>query len=117
MTESTAGPLAVLVSGGLDSAVLLGVEVSRRSAVYPLYVRCGLAWEEIEREYLGRFLAALPEPKPKPLVTLEMPVADLYGHHWSLTGKDVPGAASPDDAVYLPGATCFCYRRRNSGAI
>lgn len=32
-----------------------------------------------------------------------MPVADLYEYHWSVTGRDVPGADSPDDAVYLPG--------------
>jgi 7-cyano-7-deazaguanine synthase len=32
-----------------------------------------------------------------------MPVADLYAGHWSLTGRGVPGADTPDDAVYLPG--------------
>jgi len=34
---------------------------------------------------------------------LEMPVADLYGGHWSLTGQGVPDADSPDEAVFLPG--------------
>jgi 7-cyano-7-deazaguanine synthase len=37
------------------------------------------------------------------LVTLKLPLEDLYGDHWSLTGENVPDAASPDDAVYLPG--------------
>src|SRR5437764_237333 len=96
-------PLAVLVSGGLDSAVLLGSVVRHQPAVYPLYVRTGLVWEEAERERLGRFLSELPEPRPRPLVTLETPVADLYGDHWSLTGRGVPGAESADSAVYLPG--------------
>jgi 7-cyano-7-deazaguanine synthase len=32
-----------------------------------------------------------------------MPVADLYGEHWSLTGRGVPGQTSPDEAVFLPG--------------
>src|SRR3954464_3620227 len=96
-------PAAVLVSGGLDSAVLLGTAARRHPAVHPLYVRGGLAWEAVELEQLNRFLAALAEPTVRPLVTLEMPVADLYGEHWSLTGRDVPGAASPDEAVYLPG--------------
>jgi 7-cyano-7-deazaguanine synthase len=36
-------------------------------------------------------------------VTLDLPVADLYEDHWSVTGQDPPDAASPDDAVYLPG--------------
>ncbi len=96
-------PIAVLVSGGLDSAVLLGTAARRRPAVYPLYVRTGLAWEDAERDCLGRFLGELREPGLRPLVTLDLPVADLYGDHWSLTGHDVPGADTPDEAVYLPG--------------
>jgi 7-cyano-7-deazaguanine synthase len=103
MAHAENGPLGVLVSGGLDSAVLLGTAARRHPAVYPVYVRSGLAWEAVEREHLERFLAALAAPTLKPLVTLEMPVADLYGDHWSLTGRGVPGADSPDSAVYLPG--------------
>jgi len=34
---------------------------------------------------------------------LDQPIADVYGAHWSITGKDVPDAASPDEAVFLPG--------------
>ena len=34
---------------------------------------------------------------------LEAPAGDLYGDHWSLTGKGVPDADTPDAAVYLPG--------------
>jgi 7-cyano-7-deazaguanine synthase len=37
------------------------------------------------------------------LTILEQPVADLYGNHWSLTGRGVPGAETPDEAVFLPG--------------
>ena len=32
-----------------------------------------------------------------------MPLGDLYGNHWSTSGRNAPDAASPDDAVYLPG--------------
>jgi 7-cyano-7-deazaguanine synthase len=32
-----------------------------------------------------------------------MPVTDLYGKHWSLTGEAVPDENSPDEAVFLPG--------------
>ena len=103
MTTPTHAPLAVLVSGGLDSAVLLGTALREHAAVHPLYVRSGLAWEPAEQECLGHFLAELSSPALRPMVTLEMPVADLYGDHWSLTGRAVPGSAAPDIEVYLPG--------------
>jgi 7-cyano-7-deazaguanine synthase len=102
---STAGPatLAVLVSGGLDSAILLGEALRDAAAVHPLYVRHGLGWEEAELVHLRRFLEAVACPALRPLCLLQMPVADLYGAHWSLTGRDVPDADSPDEAVFLPG--------------
>src|SRR4051794_1724615 len=105
-TRNNADPadaLAILVSGGLDSAVLLAEACGQHPIVYPLYVRFGLAWEEVELAHLRRYLAALNTPTLAPLVVLEMPVTDLYGAHWSITGKDVPGADTPDEAVFLPG--------------
>jgi 7-cyano-7-deazaguanine synthase len=102
-----AGPLAVLCSGGLDSAVLLAEAVGAYPAVYPLYVRVGSYWESIEQEYLLRFLAAVAAPGLKPLTVLTQPVADLYGPHWSLTGKGVPALGSPDADCYLPGRNVF----------
>ena len=95
--------LAVLVSGGLDSAILVGEAVRAYPAVFPLYIRTGLLWEDTEREYLDRFLAAIRTPALKSLHVLDLPVGDLYGRHWSTTGEDVPGADTPDDAVFLPG--------------
>ena len=96
-------PLAVLVSGGLDSAVLLAEAVRVYPAVFPLYVRAGLRWEEVERAYLDRFLAAIRTPALRPLHVLDEPIADVYGTHWSVSGEGVPTAADPDEAVYLPG--------------
>ncbi len=95
--------LAVLVSGGLDSAILLAESLPRHSAVWPLYVRFGLFWEETELSYLRRFLGAVASPTLQSLTVLDVPVTDLYGEHWSLTGIDVPAAGTPDAAVYLPG--------------
>src|SRR5437016_2792901 len=94
---------AVLVSGGLDSAVLLGRSLDHHPTVHPLYVRSGLAWEQVELTYLRRFLAALARPALQPLVVLDLPVRDLYGDHWSVTGLGTPDAASPDEEFYLPG--------------
>jgi len=98
-----AAPLAVLASGGLDSAVLLAEAARACPAVHPLYVRTGLLWEPVELAHLERFLAAVRTPALRPLRVLEQPVADLYGEHWSLTGVGVPPAGGPDEDVFLPG--------------
>jgi 7-cyano-7-deazaguanine synthase len=95
--------LAVLVSGGLDSAILLAQALPHYPTVWPLYVRFGLFWEQTELHHLRHFLDAIRTPALRTLTILDMPVADLYGEHWSLTGTGVPSAGTPDDAVYLPG--------------
>jgi 7-cyano-7-deazaguanine synthase len=100
---AAADPLAVLISGGLDSAILLGESLRQHPAVHPLYVRTGLYWEEVELQHLRRFLDAVRGPALQPLQTLSLPVADLYDAHWSITGRAVPDAETPDEAVFLPG--------------
>jgi 7-cyano-7-deazaguanine synthase len=96
-------PIAILASGGLDSAILIGQQVQRLRHVQPIYIRTGLTWQEAELRSLQTYLAAIATPQLQPLVVLELPLADLYDGHWSLSGSGVPGAASPDEAVYLPG--------------
>ena len=100
MTRESA--IAVLASGGLDSCALLA-DLTRTHAVFPLYVKQGLAWEEAERAALERFVSAAASPNLHPVTTLPMPVEALYGRHWSVTGAGVPAAADPDEKVYLPG--------------
>ena len=34
---------------------------------------------------------------------MDVPIAPVYGSHWSVSGHDVPDDDTPDDAVYLPG--------------
>ncbi len=94
---------AVLMSGGLDSAVLCWELLRDFRRVTPIFVRSGLRWEAIELESLARFLAAVDLPALDPLVVLDEPVADIYGAHWSTTGQGVPAADTEDEAVYLPG--------------
>ncbi len=93
-------PTAILISGGLDSAVLLARELAKGKSVVPIYVAQGLLWENVELAALRRFLKAIRGPAP---VVFHMPIEDIYGHHWSRGGGHVPGAASEDSAVYLPG--------------
>jgi 7-cyano-7-deazaguanine synthase len=95
--------LAVLVSAGLDSAILLAEALDHHPRVHPLYVRSGLHWETAELRHLRRFLGALERPALAPLQVLDVPVGDLYASHWSLTGDKIPDADSLDDAVFLPG--------------
>ena len=97
-------PTAILVSGGLDSAILLADMVNHKfPKVWPVFVQCGLYWEKTELEYLRRFINAIKAPNLAELIILDVPVGDLYKDHWSLTGIDVPDVKSPDEAVFLPG--------------
>jgi 7-cyano-7-deazaguanine synthase len=104
-------------------------ERSERSPVIcPVFIRQGLIWEETELHHLRRFLRALAASSLtthySPLTVLDLPVRDLYGNHWSITGRGVPGKTSPDLAVCLPGrnllllskVAVFC-ARHNIGTI
>ena len=115
-------PICALVSGGLDSAVLVHGLLVQGGRVVPLYLRCGLLWEPAELHWLRRFLRAVRSKHLAPLVVVDMPLRSLYGSHWSLTGRRIPGTRSADAAVYLPGrnallltaAAIICAKRRIS---
>lgn len=96
-------PTAVLLSAGLDSAVLLADEASR-GPVQPIYVSSGLAWEAAERAMVTRLLAALAASASiGPLVTLGVDMRDVYQpSHWAVAGTP-PAYHTPDEDVYLPG--------------
>lgn len=98
------GPhLGLLLSGGLDSAILLGWLLAEGLRVRPFYVRSGLVWEAAEQESVERLLGAVRRPGLERLIPFDLPLADLYDEHWSLSGKGTPGQLTADDAVYLPG--------------
>ena len=95
---------AVLLSGGLDSAVLVADEAAR-GEVHPIYVSVGLAWEAAERADRR----ALPgsargsAPTARPLVSLSVDMRDVYAAtHWAMQGRP-PAYHTPDEDVYLPG--------------
>lgn len=107
----------VLLSGGLDSAVLLADEASR-GVVYPAYVSAGLAWERFELRVVEAFLAHMRGHAPAPsaigegsaapdrvrvLARLSVDMTDVYAaNHWAVAGRP-PAYHTPDEDVYLPG--------------
>ena len=111
---------AVLLSAGLDSAVLAASE-ARRARVHPVYVSTGLAWEGEELAALDRLLASAPfAGNLEPLTRLAFTVRDLYPPtHWALRGEP-PAFDTPDEDVYLTGrnvillskAAIYCAQHR-----
>lgn len=87
--------------------------------VQPVYIASDLVWQAAELAALRGLLAAMQTAALAPLVVLKLPLEDIYQDHWSLTGAEIPGAESPDEAVYLPGrnalllikAALWCHRR------
>lgn len=95
---------AVLCSGGLDSVVLLALELDGHDAVWPIHVRAGLAWEDAEARALARVLAVPPfVGRVHPVQTLALDMRDIYpASHWAVVGKP-PAYDTPDEDVYLEG--------------
>lgn len=92
----------VLLSGGLDSALLLAL-AARQGDVTPVHVRCGYAWEDTEAAYITRLLAWDALSAIAPLRTLHIDMRDVMpAGHWALTGR-APAYATADEEVYLDG--------------
>ena len=93
----------VLLSGGLDSAVLAAHE-ARISRVLPVYVSVGLAWEKAELAIVEQLLqSAAFAGRVDPLARVEFTMRDVYGpSHWAITGVP-PAYDTPDENVYLTG--------------
>src|SRR5215471_208416 len=95
--------IAILASGGLDSSVMLAASARNRRSVYPVYVRAGLSWESSELATLKRFIRALRMDSIEPLTVLKLPMGDVSGDHWSMTGRNVPGYDASLASNYIPG--------------
>ena len=95
--------VAALSSGGLDSCVCLACLADSHDAVYPVYIRCGLAWEAAEIAFLQRFLASLGDQRIQDVKELDLPMEEVYGEAWYASGADIPGYRDPDEAWEIPG--------------
>lgn len=110
--------IAILASGGLDSSVMLGWVAQTGRRVFPVYIRAGLTWEKDELRTLKRFVRALGMDNVEPVTALELPMGDLAGDHWSMTGRNVPGYRAALSSNYILGrnltllskAAVFCAR-------
>ncbi len=93
----------VLLSGGLDSAVLAAHE-AQRTTVLPVYVSVGLAWEAGELAMIEQLLAAPAfAGKVLPLARVEFTMRDVYPPtHWAIRGVP-PAYDTPDEEVLLTG--------------
>lgn len=95
--------ICVLVSGGLDSCVLVARMAEVYKEVHPVYIGGGLLWESVEIYWLEKFLDELGFRVILPLKQIALPMHDIYNGHWSTTGKAIPDHQSDDLEVYLPG--------------
>jgi 7-cyano-7-deazaguanine synthase len=114
------GRIAILASGGLDSSVMLGQIARRGRHVFPVYIRAGLRWEPDELRTLRRFVRALGSKNVEPVTMLRLPMGDVAGDHWSMTGRKVPGYNAAVSSNYILGrnlsllakAAIFCARNQ-----
>lgn len=93
--------IGVLLSGGLDSAALMGHYLEKGYRVWPVYVKCGLPWEQAELYWIQRFLKTCSIKQCRPLRVLQLNLEQAYQKNWSVTGR-TPGSLSSDQSVYLP---------------
>ena len=103
MPTPSTSTIGVLASGGLDSTILVArlldkENASSRFTSIPTYTGSRQNWRRCNASW-----AAIAKPELAEIVEIQLPLADLYSGHWSLTGRQTPGSQSPDEAVYLPG--------------
>ncbi len=84
--------------------MVLVADLATSAVVQPIYIASGLAWEDGERQVLQDALAVLSRgARVRPLITLEVPMTDLYPPaHWAIAGAP-PAYDTPDEDVYLVG--------------
>jgi 7-cyano-7-deazaguanine synthase len=98
--------VVALISGGIDSGVMIARSLRQGCAVHPLYVRQGALWEDAEEAGLNAFLNSLDPSAGRlaPLEVLRLDWPSGFLHHWAVDGAaPPPDAHSPDETVYLPG--------------
>ncbi|HEX6322732.1 MAG TPA: 7-cyano-7-deazaguanine synthase [Vicinamibacterales bacterium] len=93
----------VLLSGGLDSALLIPYIGNAGEPITPVHIRCGYAWEPAEAHCIQRLMKSALAPRLRPLQTIHFDMRDILPPgHWALTGI-APPYDTADEEVYLQG--------------
>lgn len=100
-TSPSRKKIGVLLSGGLDSAALVGHFLSKNYTVYPVYIKGDLRWEKAELFWVKKFLRSIKNKRLAQLAEVQLLLEHAYDRNWSQQGK-TPGLKSSDKAVYLP---------------
>lgn len=95
--------ICLLLSGGLDSALLLARARDQRQSIHALYVSFGFSWEYAERHYLKQILEWCCSPENPPLILRPYPYRCFHPKHWGFSPWKVPDQRSPDQQVLIPG--------------
>src|SRR3989344_3742276 len=112
--------VCALVSSGIDSLALLQNLSSEYEKILPVYMQAGFRWEEAELFWLKKFLRAGKIKNAEPLEILSLPLRDVCGSHWSVTGVKVPDSTAKAEELFMPGrfmlflskAAFFCAARK-----
>ena len=94
-SPSTHSTIGVLVSGGLDSCILLAHLLRQGHGVRPFYVRGGLFWERVELTALREFLAGRGRAAAGGIDGSRSAVGDLYAGIGALTAMTRPTPRAP----------------------
>jgi 7-cyano-7-deazaguanine synthase len=95
---------AVLLSGGLDSVVMMALELAEGREIWPIQVLAGLAWEAAETAAIERVMHSEPfVERVQPVTTLQFDMRDVYApSHWAVRGN-ARAYLDADETVYLEG--------------
>ncbi len=95
--------LGLLLSGGLDSSVLLSHLLQAGHRVHPLYIRTGLAAEREELLAVVRLTRGIDTSRLEKLTTLDLPLADLSGTAANDFSLPANGPMAGDDTAEAGG--------------
>lgn len=102
LKEYSSETVTACVSGGVDSCVMLSLLSEHFSKVYPVFVRNGYAWEDIEFAHLRRYLQAIASTNLEPLAEIFLPISSMMDKVWGEKGYH-PAYTSGYASNYIPG--------------